>query len=266
MPLSCRHGRRGRPRETLWISRNYTDRARGFVQSAQSLGAARGPSAIRSRSICSRCCSTTPKGLASRPDRPRRRPLARGARGGRGRARQAAEGVRQRRRPGLSGAGARARLRSGAEGRGKGRRQLRHRRAPPAGARAREGQRGRKDSGRAPASRRRTSTPPSTRLRKGRTADTSSAENAYDALKKYARDLTAGGARRQDRPGDRPRRGDPPHHPGALAPHQEQPGADRRARRRQDRASSRVWRSASSTATCRRACTTRSCWRSTWAR
>src|SRR5215471_5262196 len=27
-------------------------------------------------------------------------------------------------------------------------------------------------------------------LRKGRTADTSSAENAYDALKKYARDLT----------------------------------------------------------------------------
>ncbi len=30
------------------------------------------------------------------------------------------------------------------------------------------------------------------------------------------------GARRQARPGDRPRRGDPPHHPGAGAPHQEQ--------------------------------------------
>ena len=43
------------------------------------------------------------------------------------------------------------------------------------------------------------------------------------------------GARGQARPGDRPRRGDPPHHPGAGAPHQEQPGADRRARRRQDR-------------------------------
>ena len=36
------------------------------------------------------------------------------------------------------------------------------------------------------------------------------------------------------RPGDRARRGDPPHHPGALAAHEEQPGADRRARRGQD--------------------------------
>ena len=41
--------------------------------------------------------------------------------------------------------------------------------------------------------------------------------------------------RRQDRPRHRPRRGDSPHHPGALASHQEQPRADRRARRRQDR-------------------------------
>ena len=38
----------------------------------------------------------------------------------------------------------------------------------------------------------------------------------------------------QARPGDRPRRGDPPHDPGALAPHEEQPRADRRAGRRQD--------------------------------
>ena len=44
-----------------------------------------------------------------------------------------------------------------------------------------------------------------------------------------------GRARREARPGDRPRRGDPPHHPGAGPPHQEQSGADRRARRRQDR-------------------------------
>ena len=43
------------------------------------------------------------------------------------------------------------------------------------------------------------------------------------------------GARGQARPGDRPRRGDPAHDPGPLPPHQEQPGADRRARRRQDR-------------------------------
>ena len=39
----------------------------------------------------------------------------------------------------------------------------------------------------------------------------------------------------QARPGDRPRRGDPAGHPGPVAPHQEQPGADRRARHRQDR-------------------------------
>ncbi len=39
----------------------------------------------------------------------------------------------------------------------------------------------------------------------------------------------------QARSGHRPRRGDPPRHPGAVAPHQEQPGADRRAGRRQDR-------------------------------
>ena len=43
------------------------------------------------------------------------------------------------------------------------------------------------------------------------------------------------GAQRQARSGHRPRRGSPPRHPGAVAPHQEQPGAHRRARRRQDR-------------------------------
>ena len=62
-----------------------------------------------------------------------------------------------------------------------------------------------------------------------------------------------GGARRQARPGHRPRRGDPPHDPGAVAPHQEQPGADRRARASARPRSSRAWRSASSMATCRRA-------------
>jgi hypothetical protein len=38
----------------------------------------------------------------------------------------------------------------------------------------------------------------------------------------------------QARSGDRPRPGNPPRDPGALAPHEEQPGADRRAGRRQD--------------------------------
>ena len=72
-------------------------------------------------------------------------------------------------------------------------------------------------------------------LRKGRTADSASAENAYDALKKYTRDLTEAARDRQARPGHRPRRGNPPHDAGAVAPHQEQSRADRRARRRQDR-------------------------------
>ena len=44
-----------------------------------------------------------------------------------------------------------------------------------------------------------------------------------------------GGRAGEARPGDRPRRGDPSRDPGALAAHEEQPRADRRARRRQDR-------------------------------
>ena len=55
------------------------------------------------------------------------------------------------------------------------------------------------------------------------------------SLEKYGRDLTEQARARQARPGDRPRRGGPPHDPGALAPHEEQPRADRRAGRRQDR-------------------------------
>ena len=43
-----------------------------------------------------------------------------------------------------------------------------------------------------------------------------------------------GRPQREARPGHRARRGDPAGHPGAVAPHQEQPGADRRARRGQD--------------------------------
>ena len=60
-------------------------------------------------------------------------------------------------------------------------------------------------------------------------------------------------ARGQARSGDRARRGNPPHHPGAGAPHQEQSRADRRARRRQDRhrrwpgAAHRQWRRARGT-------------------
>jgi ATP-dependent Clp protease ATP-binding subunit ClpB len=68
-------------------------------------------------------------------------------------------------------------------------------------------------------------------LRQGRTADSATAESGYDALKKYARDLT-----------DAAREGkldpvvgrDEEIRPGAVAPHQEQSGADRRTGRRQD--------------------------------
>ena len=54
-----------------------------------------------------------------------------------------------------------------------------------------------------------------------------------------AREVRAGphpaGTRRQDRPRHRSGRGDPSRHPGAVSPDQEQPGADRGARCRQDR-------------------------------
>ena len=43
------------------------------------------------------------------------------------------------------------------------------------------------------------------------------------------------GPGRQARPGHRPRRGDPPGHPGPVPAHEEQPGAHRRTGRRQDR-------------------------------
>jgi ATP-dependent Clp protease ATP-binding subunit ClpB len=60
-------------------------------------------------------------------------------------------------------------------------------------------------------------------------------ENKYQALERYGRDLTELARRGKLDPGDRARRRSAPRHPGALAPHQEQPRAHRRARRRQDR-------------------------------
>ncbi len=103
-------------------------------------------------------------------------------------------------------------------------------------------------------------------LRKGRTADSASAENAYDALKKYTRDLTEAARDGQARSGHRPRRGDPPHHAGAVAPHQEQSGADRRTRRRQDRDRRRPGAAHRQRRRAGIAARTSSCCRSTWAR
>ena len=61
-----------------------------------------------------------------------------------------------------------------------------------------------------------------------------SPEEKYQALERFGTRPDTGRRAGQARPGDRPRRGDPPRDPGALAPHQEQPRADRRAGRRQD--------------------------------
>ena len=52
-------------------------------------------------------------------------------------------------------------------------------------------------------------------LRKGRKADSASAESGYDALKEIRPRSDRGGARRQARSGDRPRRGNPPDHSGS---------------------------------------------------
>ena len=68
----------------------------------------------------------------------------------------------------------------------------------------------------------------------------------------------------QARSRDRSRRRDPPRGTGSQPPHQEQPGADRRARASARPPSSRGWHSASWPATCRSRCAARSWSRSTW--
>ena len=91
-------------------------------------------------------------------------------------------------------------------------------------------------------------------------------EATYEALERYGRDLTQARRAGQARPGDRPRRGDPPRHPGALAPHQEQPGADRRAGRGQDRHRRGAGPAHRARRRAGRARRTSASWRSTWAR
>ncbi len=90
-------------------------------------------------------------------------------------------------------------------------------------------------------------------MRKGRKADSASAEEGYDALKNYARDLTEAARDGKLDPvigrDEEIRRTIQV----LVAAHQEQSGADRRARRRQDRDRRGAWRCASSMATCPRA-------------
>ena len=70
----------------------------------------------------------------------------------------------------------------------------------------------------------------------------------------------------QARSGGRPRRGNPPHDPGAATAHQEQSGADRRTRRRQDRDRRRSGAAHRQRRSARRPAQTSACCRWTWAR
>ena len=109
----------------------YTDRARGFVESAQSLALREGHQQFAPEHLL-KVLLDDPEGLAAGSDRPLRRQFARSAAGGGGGACQAAESLRRRSRADLSRSGAGARVRRRREGGREGRRQLRHGRAAAA--------------------------------------------------------------------------------------------------------------------------------------
>ena len=167
----------------------YTDRAKGFVQAAQSLALREGHQQFGPDHLL-KVLLDDAEGMAAgliqraggRPDDALaaiERVLA-----------KRPEGFGRRRRPDLSVTRTGARVRRRPEDRRQGGRQVRHCRAAAAGA-------GHGAVATPPA---RSKTPASTQprsnaaindIRKGRTADSASAEQAYDALKRYARDLTA---------------------------------------------------------------------------
>ena len=91
-------------------------------------------------------------------------------------------------------------------------------------------------------------------------------EATYQSLEQYGRDLTKAAEQGQARSGHRARRRDPARHPGALAPHQEQSGPHRRARRRQDRDRRRTRAAHRARRRPRRAEEQEASSRSTWAR
>ncbi len=72
-------------------------------------------------------------------------------------------------------------------------------------------------------------------IRGSQRVTTENPEGTYQALERVWPRFDRPGAPRQARPGHRPRRRDPSRDSGALAAHEKQPGADWRARRRQDR-------------------------------
>ena len=243
----------------------YTDRSRGFVQSAQSLALREGHQQF-SPEAPAQGAARRSRRARRRADRPLGGQFAPGACRRRGGARQAAENLRRRRRAGLSRSRPGAGLRCRREGGREGRRQLRH---VSSACCWRWRSSGSSEAGKILANA--GVTPQNLNaaieaLRKGRTAELGLGRERLRCAQEICPRPHPGGARRQARSGDRARRGNPPHHPGAVAPDQEQSGADRRARASARPRSSRVSRCASSTATCRKASRTRSCSRSTWAR
>ena len=166
----------------------YTERSRGFVQSAQALALREGHQRFVPEHLL-KVLLDDPEGLAAN--------LIKAAGGDPKRALDAAEAALAKlpkvegggRRPAVPGARDRAPVRSGREDRQEGGRQLRHGRAlllALAMAAGTEAANALKQAGVSPQSLNRAIEA----LRKGRTADSPSAEQGYDALKKYTRDLT----------------------------------------------------------------------------
>ena len=177
----------------------YTDRAKGFVQAAQSLALREGHQQFAPEHLL-KVLLDDPEGLAAG--------LIRSAPAATPRTALAAVEAALAKRPKVSGGGAGqiylapelARVfDQRREDRRQGRRQVRHRRAAAAGAGASRRAPRRPHPGRRRRHARRALNTAINEIRKGRTADSASAEQAYDALKRYARDLTEAAADGQAR-------------------------------------------------------------------
>ena len=172
----------------------YTDRAKGFVQSAQSLALREGHQQFAPEHLL-KVLLDDERGHGRGPDRARRRPAPR--------PRWPPSSALLAKRPKVSGGGAGqlymapelARVFDQAEKIAeKAGDKLRHRRAAAAGARARQAHRRRPHAGGGRRRRRERSTPPSTRSARAAPPTAPTPRRAIDALKKYARDLTAAAA------------------------------------------------------------------------
>ena len=168
-PPDVASGRRRGQEENAMNFEKYTERARGFVQSAQTLALREGHQQFTPEHLLKVLLDDEEglaAGLIDRAGGDSRDALAAGRAG----ARQAAEGRGRRRRPALSRPRHGAHLRHRRADRREGRRLLRHRRAAAAGAGDGEGERGGADS-----RRRRRHAADAQRgdrdVRKGRTAD-----------------------------------------------------------------------------------------------